>query len=438
MKFTLKKNKANKVTNFNDSINSTPAKKSIKKFKPQSTGNKVGFNHDLIFKIIVIVIFIIAIISVVMLTQVVQKAKQINSKNILMAKSINSVSFTLDKGSGTRVSGQLSENNLLKQKDLNILLREFNKQATGIIDQRSLLSLTLKENADSLMLPREFKSSEFDNLSTTKTTGNSLVKLLNKVNLRNDQLVTAIINMSTAMGGKMDINKFKSDNKNLSSLSSLIKPIIEDARNIHGKIVSLNSKLTDKDNEIRQLKKSSSGETTNIRALREIINTQQDELTQLKTEHNKLKDTLNIDNKSGTESIESTESGQVTKKRIKKKTNYPELYYKLKGKVVEYNAKWGFIIVDLGKHNTIITNIDGSEKPVIVPMPTDKEIYIVRGNKFLAKAKIVNVYSKYSVANVIFPAANTIAVGDSVFFPEEGGVENSSVSDTEQTEKSEK
>ncbi len=416
MKFTLKKNKTDKVKSANNSTNSESVKKEKKLLKPRISRSKNNLNHNLIFKIIFILIFIIAIISVVMLTQIVQKAKQINSKNKLMAEYINRNSFTLDKGSGTKFSRQLSIENLLKQNDLNILLRTFSKQAKGIIDQRNLLSLTLKESADSLMLPREFKSSEFDNLSTTKNSCDALLKIINKVNIRNDQLMTAIINISSAIGGKIDINKFKSDNKKLNSLSVTIKSIAETARTINNKITDLNSKLIEKNAKIKSLEKTSSGETVNVRALREIINTQQDEIVKLKTEANNLKRTYNPNLAQGTESAAHENNKKI---KTKKRTNYPELYHELKGKVVDYNSKWGFIIVDLGTHNTIITNIDGKEKPVIVPMPRDKEIYIVRGNKFLAKAKIVNVYSKYTVANIIFPATETIKVGDSVFFPEE-------------------
>jgi len=183
MKFTLKKNKTDKVKSANNSTNSESVKKEKKLLKPRISRSKNNLNHNLIFKIIFILIFIIAIISVVMLTQIVQKAKQINSKNKLMAEYINRNSFTLDKGSGTKFSRQLSIENLLKQNDLNILLRTFSKQAKGIIDQRNLLSLTLKESADSLMLPREFKSSEFDNLSTTKNSCDALLKIINKVNI---------------------------------------------------------------------------------------------------------------------------------------------------------------------------------------------------------------------------------------------------------------
>ncbi|MCP4181565.1 MAG: hypothetical protein GY756_27695 [bacterium] len=429
MKFTLKKNKTDKV---NNSINSDPVKKRKTKFKPQKTGSKNNLDHSLIFKIIFILIFIIAIISVVMLTQVAQKAKQINSKNKMMAKSINSVSFVLDRGTGTKFSRQLSDNNLLKQDNLNSLLLSFKKQAKGIINQRNSLSLTLKESADKLNLPSEFKASEFDNLSTTKSSCDRLLKILNKINLRNDQLVTAIVNISSAIGDKINVNKFKNDNKNLNSLSGTLAPVVEDARDINIKLTDLNTKLLDKDNEIKKIKSTSSGTTTNIRALREIINTQQDELAKLKTEHNTLKDTLNIEGSPETAS-ETKEKSKKT--NTKEKSDYPELYYELKGKVVDYNAKWGFIIVDLGTHNTIITKIGGNEKPVIVPMPTDKEIYIVRGNKFLAKAKIVNVYSKYSVANVIFPSVDTINVGDSVFFPEEDKAESISKPNIEKVEK---
>ena len=93
------------------------------------------------------------------------------------------------------------------------------------------------------------------------------------------------------------------------------------------------------------------------------------------------------------------------------------LYLKLTGKVLKYDKKWGFAIINLGKINKVDFKINGRKEAITVALPLNKEMYVSRGNKFIAKVNVVKVVDKYAVVNLVTPSVEVIQPGDAVFFP---------------------
>lgn len=376
--------------------------KKLKDFRDNSLSSEVIANKTrkkLIFKIIIAAIVVCAIVNVILLGLVNSKVKALYLDKKNMAQSLSKIFEALPEK--TVPQPDFMDCNLLPgYTDI------ISRQIKDISSQKNIMINSLQEIANSVQY-ENFNISGAPDMNVVQSKVRGLSGYTKKLFDFNEKLVIFVINMASLTEQKIEKeNEFK--NKLRTFPEDICLPILEDIEKGKKEIENLRQEIDAKTNTIAELRKTIEGVSTNKNKLNHIIQQQQNELIKAKNEYSGLKAQI----EKATTHVTVGKSLAITDEKPVKKTSYPELYHKLKGNVVEYNPKWGFIIINFGNDSKL--NIEGEE--VNVPVPLDTEVYIARGSKFVAKAKIVSVYSKYSVANIIFPVAEEIQKGDNVFF----------------------
>jgi hypothetical protein len=293
------------------------------------------------------------------------------------------------------------------------------KQSANLVKERDSLAKSLSfisEIIDSKAIQNE---SALADLNTYEKSSSTVIEMCRKVLNANKELVGFLAEQAEKLQIPVkDKNELLASSKT-SLDQNFLKSISDGVSNSVQQVTSLKSEISQKDAKITELNNSlKTGASGANDEFKKLFNDQRRQLDQLRREYEALKSkTLQSDIEEDAELQDLKEaSAPEDKPIVVRRTSYPEFYYKLTGNVVDYNSKWGFVIIDIGSESKLNLEIDGEKRDVTVPAPVGQEIYISRGDRFIAKAKIVNVYGKYSVANVIFPANDQITKGDSIFF----------------------
>ena len=98
----------------------------------------------------------------------------------------------------------------------------------------------------------------------------------------------------------------------------------------------------------------------------------------------------------------------------------PEVLQRLKGKIVEFNKKWNYVVIDLGYDSVIYQKIKDKTLPVNAALENGYELVVYRdannpAEAYVGNIKLSKVDSYCSVANIV-EHKKEIKVGDTVFF----------------------
>ncbi len=361
---------------------------------------------NLTIKIIVAIIAVFAIANAILLGFVNSKAKELSQDKEAMAESLSKIYASLDKSPANVIAQSAFMVRSMLPGYTSMIL----KQVNDIVNKRDTMVSSLQDVAQAVHYPA-LNLSDTNDMNVIQSRLRGLAGHSKKLFDTNENLSAFVLKIASLTDKlEMDQNEFAKKLK--TSPEEVYLPILEGIEKDKKTVKSLQQEVVVKTNTIAELKKMIEGVGTNKNELQQIIQQKQNELIKIKNEYSSLKSQIK-----GVDGQPIIEKSLAAAEVISvKKTSYPELYYKLKGEVMEYNSKWGFIIINFGSDSKVGVNIKGEEKEVNVPAPLDKEVYIARGDKFVAKARIINVYSKYSVANIIFPVAEEIKKRDSVFF----------------------
>ncbi|HBM15447.1 MAG TPA: hypothetical protein DD381_03755 [Lentisphaeria bacterium] len=353
----------------------------------------------------------------------------LNSKIIKMKEEIevifetmNRTASIMDKNSGTSYAKNITPESLKNKETFQQSASLITKQAANLIKERDYLAKTLSSVSALLEPATQQKESSLTDISSYEKSSNSVVETIKKSLDSNNKLSSFIADTAD----KFQVSIPERDNFINSSKTNIdqtvLKTVSDALTNNVEQVTQLKQEVTQKDSKISELNdtiKANQSEKGNT-DLKKLFNEQRKELEQLKNDYEELKSeaaqyAAEEEEDTDLQDIkEASESADV--QASENRTSYPEYYYKLTGSVVEFNSKWNFVIINIGSDSKMTLDIDGNQREVTVPVPAGQEIYIARGDQFIAKAKIVNVYGKYSVANVIFPVNDKIQKGDSVFF----------------------
>lgn len=367
---------------------------------------KLNIEENLIIKTVVVITVVLAIVNAILLGFVNSKATALYQDKETLAEFLSKMSAALDK-SPVRM---IPPSDFMARDMLFSSVNTILKQVNNIVNQRDAMDTSLQSIADATHYAT-LNLSDTNDLKVIQSWLNELTEHSKKLFELNEKLSTFVLKIASLTDlSKIDQNNLKEKLK--SSPEAVCLPILDNVEKNEKATKSSQQEIITKTNTISELKKAIEGASASQKEYQQIIQQKENELIQIKNEYLKLKVQFeNTGKQRITEKISpSAEAAPV------KKNSYQEFYYNLKGEVVEYNSKWGFIIINFGSDSKLKMNIGGEEKETNIPAPLDKEVYIARGDKFVAKAKIISVYSKYSVANIIFPSAEEIKKGDSVFF----------------------
>lgn len=379
-------------------------------------------SSSLFYRIINIVSLLFVIFSLILAFLLYGKRKELFENNEKMISAFTRITLILNSGSGAVPSGNLPLSSTKKNQIIASNLLKAEKQARDIIKQRNNMGKALASISSNLQLPVNFTAKQLQSVKTSQKSIDELAELTKQVNDRNDSLTGYFIKIAEAAKQPLgDGAAFISANKSLQGYSDTLNTLTETVQVNSDELQSAKKLFLSHDKKIKKLEKeliSSSGSANP--EFKSLIAEYEKQLEELQSENSKLSDSINQQNTSVQNVAEQIEEMLPDKKLAyerKLKEIKSGLYLKLTGKVLKYDKKWGFAIIDLGKFNKVDFTIDGKDKTATVALPLDKKMYVSRGNKFIAKVNVIKVVDKYAVVNLSSPPDGIIQPGDTVFFP---------------------
>jgi hypothetical protein len=384
---------------------------------------KRKMKSSLFYHIANIISLIFVIISLILAFLLYSKRKELFAINEEMVSSISKIAIVLSDGSGTLYSCNLPANGIKDFQVLDANLKKVEKQARDVVRQKNNMGKVLAAISTNLRLPVNFPAKQLQSLKTYQKSADELVKFSKKVNDRNDSLINYFVNIANSAQQPIENETaFKLANKNLQGYSETLNKLIENIKEINNELNSTKKQLVNNNDKIKKIEQG----------LLQVPDSSEKEVQSLIAEYEKQLEVLQKENADLTDSInkhqvsvDSEVPDQVEAMHPDKKQEYKnklkeiksKLYLKLSGKILKYDKKWGFAIIDIGKFNRVNFTIDGKKETAIVPLSVNKEMYVSRGNKFIAKVNVSKVVDQYAVVNLISPSDSIIKPGDKVFFP---------------------
>ena len=381
---------------------------------------KINMKSPLFYRIINILSLILVIISLVMAFLLYEKRQKLAKNNEKIISSLHKVSIILDSGTGTLKSDKSLTNNT---ESLGVDILRIEKQVRGIIKQRNNSAKAMVAISSNLQLPTKYTKKQFQSTETYQKTEDEVVKFAEKINDRNNLLTDCFVRISNDIQQPIDDEEaFITANKNLEGYSDALSNLIENVKVVADELSNSKKSLITNDSKIKKLEKellsvsdSSGGE------FKSLIAEYEKQLEELQKTNSELTKTISIKQ----QPVSIMSSAQIETMHPDKKTEYEkkikeiksQLYLKLTGKILKYDKKWGFAIIDLGKFNKVDFEVDDRKETATVGLPLNKEMYVSHENKFVAKVKIIKVVNKYAVVNLSSPSDGIIQPGDSIFFP---------------------
>ena len=367
-----------------------------------------------------------------------------NTKSTLFHDNYNTPGWLLKKKfpGGQVPPPEYKGANLQRQLDL------FLAQAKDIIMQRDRLGDTLKAIADKLCLPEAFEQKQFYSVKTYVENDQKLVAFAETVNKRNDMFVDYF----GRIGGKIKkeiAQDFKEKSRELKfdDLSAALDKLVTDAEKLKKRsdsyantiakmiqilgLASPSAKelleedyagaLSTAENGAKEVKGDLEKTKAELARTKQELDDTRQQLADLEKKHADLTKKYEVSQKDiaklkkiiygGDENVAATDE--------KGRRREENLYSQLVGKVVDVNKKWDFVVIDLGKNSKLKRMMkNGKPQELKTPLPNDKEMFVSRGDQFIAKIKIVKVSDNCSIANITpGPRGGTVEIGDKVFFP---------------------
>ena len=385
---------------------------------------KLKIKSPLFYRIINIVSLILVIVSLILAFILHGKRKELFEINEKTVSAIRKITIILDSGSGTSYSRMLPANGTKDFQVLTASIKKTEKQALDIIRQRNNMGKALAAISTNLQLPVSFTAKQFQTLKTYQKSADELVQFSEQVNERNDSLINCVVNIAEEIEQPLkDETAFKEANKSLQGYSETLNNLTENIMTVSSELNIAKKQLIKNDKMFKKLEKGIAGglatSDTSFQEHQSLIAEYEKQLEELQKENADLADSINDqqDNKDFAAQFEKMHPDKKQEYEEKLQEIKSNLYLKLIGKVLKYDKKWGFAIIDLGKFNNVDFIIDGRKETVTVALPLNKEMFVSRNNKFIAKVNVVKVVDKYAVVNLVTPSKEVIQSGDTVFFP---------------------
>ena len=391
-----------------------------------------GFNVFL-----AIVIFLLAVASAVFSYFLYEKRASLVTGHSYFAKHLTEATQKLESNSGSRLSDKVTEDSLRHSnapKSVNDQLTEFNKLVSAVVDERDVLASTLAQVSNSIELNSD--KSKFTKLSSYKTATAQLSKYAKEYRQRNDAILTSVVQSGKKLGAsKISAPGLKSSSyanvyrelddriafwtkrhstyvSSVAQIASALKAgkvdnseakyaaglsaLVTHARNVERQRLDFQAKWKSEERKVSDRDKT-------IKKLKDTISAKDATINNKNLEIKRLEKMLGID--PGRRAIKdgSAEALQLIKTQKK-------------GKIMEVNTKFGFVVVSLGKKTQVQDFYNykpTNESPLEVrkwdvdPMIEEGMILTVARNmpsgdaEYINKVKVVKVEDHCVIAEAI-------------------------------------
>lgn len=363
-----------------------------------------------------------------------------------MAKTINATSTVLDSASGTNIAKSLSSKALSHENyaELNDNLAKFSSQVQKIHGQRNELSATIAKISDLMQISNAPSKTDLSSLSNFQSSSNDAISGMQTVKDRIDSTANEISRVADKLGTAISTDSLKSDgfrselgklatrvnyiNKRINTFNGSVKQIAisSGAGSINLSDSSYQTSLIQTVNAVKKLKLDYTATTLQLRETKGALataNRAAGKKSQLIAEREKKIATLNKMLAAYTKSDDGQKKQALTPPWD---DGSKEALEAVKGKVIDVNRKYGFVVVSLGSSTLVEQKYGNGIRRVNPEIKKDADMIVARGlnsdnGKFIGKIKLVKINENCSIANVLPGSLDTrhIRVGDSVYFSNE-------------------
>ncbi len=352
--------------------------------------------------------------------------------------TVSTAARTLDKKSGTNVAGSVSSSNLhhSKYKELEGNLKKFADQVKKYSEQREALANTVMSLSKDLELSGKFNAKNFSNVkkynqfkTDVEKAGANALKINNSI--YNAFVATANSIGHTALtkermkGGNYisELNKVTTKAKNVKKrqdgYGNSLKKI---ASNIGLSDINLlqndfASELTNIENASMILKKNYNDKTMRLNTANDNINKMTQRNADLSAE-NTIQQTK-IDD---LQKQVNTLIGISGSSSIVWVPGSPSVLQRAKGKIIEVNKKWNYVVIDIGYDTTVVQNINGKPFNIATMLKVGYSLVVARDieknpkDAYVGKINLTKVDPYCAIADIDADTIKDIKKGDIVFF----------------------
>ncbi len=369
---------------------------------------------SVLYKAFVILVALFALISLALNFFILDKQNNTQVRNQKLFADIHHLSILLDKDSGTSYSKSVTLKNLgSTNNNFFKSIEDFKNQVTKIYNQRNTYATELSSSAKHLKLQGKFTKRDFTNLTSYNRSISQFNTSLEKLDIHNKKNLTYYIKISELINKPIsDEEAFFLQTRQIGQTSPYLKKLQADISELMSRERKQKKIIQKANYQIAEFKTKLDLTIKKHKMAQENISDSKKELNKISLSAKRLNEQLRKDLQHLVE----------RKIKIEDKTGkeYPtkeELLKKLTGKVIYYNPKWEFIVIDLGKENEVEwTSKDGIIESGNISLEINNELLIARKDNFITKALIVKVENDFSIANIIPPTAEKVKINDRVFY----------------------
>ncbi|MBN2640403.1 MAG: hypothetical protein JXR78_01985 [Victivallales bacterium] len=384
----------------------------------------------LLNRLVNIVILLLAIATFTMSFLLYQKREQLVKGWEKMSKAVSSTSATLDKGSNTATSAKLTPDALghTKYHELDSLLPDLNKQADMVITQRDTLSDSLVSAAKTLELPNVPEKAKLNEVASSADAARQTVSAIEQFNNINNNVLNQVSSMGGKIGARVSVNQLKGNDAvaNIGKVSSAVNALKTKSDTLSksfsdvAKVVGGNSNFNDS-----AYRNSANSTISKTREMKKRHDTYKRDLDNTQSQLANARKELEANKKEITKQTRQIASLERKIERLESQMGLkttteaiapsdPKLLKMLKGKVIDVNSKWDFVVLSIGSNTTVEQNK--------VNIPLNQDMIVVRGlneatPEYVGKVKIVQINDNCSIANIIPESeGKKVQIGDTVYF----------------------
>ncbi|MDD4818346.1 MAG: hypothetical protein PHI85_10290 [Victivallaceae bacterium] len=392
-----------------------------------------------------ILILLLAITSAVFSYFLFEKRTQMVDGYTTLSSGIKQASEAMDAGSGTAIAKSLGGDSLTyKSKDLSSAIGKLARQAKEVMKQRNELGDYLAQ-IDSDVIGENDAAVEASSLTSLQDYSEAAEKVVAQVGaLKSNR--DMLVNMLRAVGKDFDIalsdKKLKSSNR--ADYENELRAFVAELNNIK-KYKSMQEaamreiaaglgvngltfspvryqddlkKYTGAIDALKQTKASL--DSANAKLNKELAAAKSD-AAKLQGEIDALKAEL-ASRAADYDRLQSAVEGKVYQYPVKLwQPGSAEARKAAEGKVIAVNAKFGYVVIDLGANSVVNQNIGDTLAPAPVnpELTADTTMVVSRDAKFIGRIKIFKVEDNCAFGSIADGDESQIKVGDTVIFGDE-------------------
>jgi len=391
-------------------------------------------------RIVCILVLILAVATLVMTILLYQKREQLVKGWFKMDTAISTASATMDKGSETDYNKKYLNPKLLDHKhyfDLEKLLPKLQQQTKDIMEQRGTLSAALVKVGKAYELPNIPEPKVIDSIKAYKDNVSTLVATAENYAQINNTVLTRMASIGEKVGVSVQVAELRGNGaiENAEKITSGVGALrvkadtfAENFGAIAGVVgaegdfngAAYQSAVIDTVTKVKEMKARHDEYLTNWKNAQTQVAVLNAKVSQKDTEIKALSRKV-----TGLERqlAKFTQTPDADEDKIN--PNDPKLLKILKGRVIDINTKWDFVVINLGKESKVEQKFGDKRRLYPVNIPNDEEMVVVRGldsdkPEFVGKVKLVQINDNCAIANIEKEYKTyDVRIGDAVFFSQD-------------------